>query len=135
MANVVIGLQYIQRQIDHLYRLLSGGPENVSLSITTATPLSNGTLIVFRGSTVSFNCSASSYPSQHLTWGFSGASPPNDTLLTGLGPWLEYRIENVQPGAQGVYSCTAHNTVSNQTVKKSTELLVYCESPKSPSLH
>lgn len=106
---------------------LSGGPENVSTSIGPATALSNGTLIVYRGSAVSFNCSGSSYPSQQLTWAFSGASSSNESLASTSGSWLDFRIEDVQPSAQGVYSCRAENAFSHQTVNKSTQLLVYCK--------
>ncbi|XP_060928381.1 V-set and immunoglobulin domain-containing protein 10 [Limanda limanda] len=115
------------------YRLLvTSGPENVSLSIGPATPLSNGTLIVYRGSSVSFNCSGSSFPSQHLTLTFSGGSSSNVSLATGSGSWLSYTIENIQPSNQGLYSCRAHNNVSDQTVQKSHQLLVYYAPDRHP---
>ncbi|XP_040897794.1 V-set and immunoglobulin domain-containing protein 10 [Toxotes jaculatrix] len=104
---------------------VTSGPENVSMSIGPATALSNGTLIAYRGSTVSFTCSGSSYPSQRLTWAFRGASSSNDSLVSTSGSSLDYRIENIQPSAQGVYTCRANNTVSHQAVNKSTQLLVY----------
>ncbi|XP_029295730.1 V-set and immunoglobulin domain-containing protein 10 [Cottoperca gobio] len=108
------------------------GPENVSASISPATALSNGTLIVCRGSSVSFNCSGSSYPSQQLTWAFRGASFSNESLVSTSGSWLDFRIENIQPSAQGVYSCRANNTVSLQTVNTSTQLLVYYVPDRHP---
>ncbi|XP_022608486.1 V-set and immunoglobulin domain-containing protein 10 isoform X1 [Seriola dumerili] len=111
---------------------VTSGPENVSVSIGPAHALSNGTLIVYQGSTVSFNCSGSSYPSQQLTWAFRGASSSNDSLVSGTGAWLDYGIEDIQPGAQGVYSCRAHNTVSHQAVNKSTQLLVYYAPERHP---
>ncbi|KAK1893049.1 V-set and immunoglobulin domain containing protein 10 [Dissostichus eleginoides] len=111
---------------------VTNGPENVSLSIGPATALSNGTLIVYRGSTVSFNCSGSSYPSQQLTWAFRGAGSSNQSLASAPGPWLDFRIQNVQPSAQGVYSCKANNTVSLQAANKSTELLVYYSPDRHP---
>ena len=104
---------------------LYGGPENMSMSIEPATALSNGTLIVFRGSSVSFNCSGSSFPSQYLTLTFTGSS--NESLASGSGSWLSYTIENIQPSNQGRYSCRAQSNVSYQTAQRSHQLLVYCE--------
>ncbi|XP_071339812.1 V-set and immunoglobulin domain-containing protein 10 isoform X2 [Trachinotus anak] len=111
---------------------VTSGPENVSTSIGPATALSNGTLVVYRGLTISFNCSGSSYPSQQLTWAFRGASSSNDSLVSASGAWLDYRIEDIQPSAQGVYSCRARNTVSHQAVNKSTQLLVYYVPDRHP---
>lgn len=104
----------------------SGGPQNVSVSIHPATALSNGTLIAHRGSNISFNCSGSSYPSQQLTWAFRGASSSNESLFSISGSQLNFKIEDIQPSAQGVYSCRVENPISHQTVNKSTQLLVYC---------
>nr|XP_020453857.1 LOW QUALITY PROTEIN: V-set and immunoglobulin domain-containing protein 10 [Monopterus albus] len=111
---------------------VTNGPENVSVSIGPATALSNGTLITYRGSNVSFNCSGSSYPSQQLTWAFRGDSSSNDSLVSTSGSWLDFRIEDIQPSAQGVYSCIANNTVSHQEVNKSAQLLVYYIPDKHP---
>ncbi|XP_051279854.1 V-set and immunoglobulin domain-containing protein 10 [Dicentrarchus labrax] len=111
---------------------VTSGPENVSTSIGPATALSNGTLIAYRGSTVSFNCSGVSYPSQQLTWAFRGASSSNESLVSTSGSWLDFRIEDIQPSAQGVYSCRAHNTFSHQAVNKSTQLLVYYVPDRHP---
>ncbi|CAB1442421.1 unnamed protein product [Pleuronectes platessa] len=115
------------------YRLLvTSGPENVSLSIGRATPLSNGTLIVYRDSSVSFNCSGSSFPSQHLNLSFTGGSSSNVSLASGSGSWLSHTIENIQPSSQGLYSCRAHNNVSDRTVQKSHQLLVYYAPDRHP---
>lgn len=111
---------------------VTSGPENVSLSIGPATALSNGTLIVYRGSSVTFNCSGSSYPSQELTWAFRGDSSSNNSLVSASGPWLDFRLEDIQPSAQGVYSCRAHNPVSHQAVNKSMQLLVYYVPDRHP---
>ncbi|KAI3371966.1 hypothetical protein L3Q82_006836 [Scortum barcoo] len=113
-------------------RAAAGGPENVSTSIGPATALSNGTLVVYRGVTVSFNCSSLSYPSQQLTWAFSGASSSNESLISKSGSWLDFKIEEVQPSAQGLYSCTANNTISYQTANRSTQLLVYYTPDRHP---
>ncbi|KAL6114827.1 vsig10 [Pungitius sinensis] len=107
-------------------------PENVSTSIVPATALSNGTLVVLRGSSVSFHCSGSSSPSQRLTWSFSGASSSNESLASATASSLDFRIEDVQPGAQGVYSCGAHDAVSGQALNRSTELLVYYVPDRHP---
>ncbi|XP_026177723.1 V-set and immunoglobulin domain-containing protein 10 isoform X2 [Mastacembelus armatus] len=104
---------------------VTSGPENVSMSIGPATTLSNGTLTTYRGSTVSFNCSGSSYPAQQLTWAFRGDLFNNDSLVSANGSLLEFKIEDIQPSAQGLYSCRARNIVSHQAVNKSTQLLVY----------
>ncbi|XP_053276949.1 LOW QUALITY PROTEIN: V-set and immunoglobulin domain-containing protein 10 [Pleuronectes platessa] len=115
------------------YRLLvTSGPENVSLSIGRATPLSNGTLIVYRDSSVSFNCSGSSFPSQHLNLSFTGGSSSNVSLASGSGSWLSHTIENIQPGSQGLYSCRAHNNVSDRMVQKNHQLLVYYAPDRHP---
>lgn len=106
---------------------LSGGPEGLSASIGPATALSNGTLIAYKGSTVTFNCSGTAYPSVQLSWAFSGASFSNDSLVSTSGSFLKFRMEDIQPSAQGVYSCRAQNTLTHQTLNKSTELLVYCK--------
>ncbi|XP_005743115.1 V-set and immunoglobulin domain-containing protein 10 isoform X2 [Pundamilia nyererei] len=111
---------------------VTSGPENVSTSISPATALSNGTLYTDRGSSVTLRCSGSSYPSQHLTWAFSGDSSSNDSLVSGSGSSLEFTIQNIQPSAQGVYSCRAHNPVSNVTVISRKELLVYYVSDRHP---
>lgn len=101
------------------------GPENVSISIRPASALSNGTLFTTRGSSVSFNCSASSYPSQLLSWAFSGHFYSNTSLAASNGSWLDLKIENIQPSAQGVYTCRAHNNISHQTVSRSAQLFVF----------
>ncbi|XP_034548291.1 V-set and immunoglobulin domain-containing protein 10 isoform X2 [Notolabrus celidotus] len=104
---------------------VAGGPDNISSSISPATTLSNGTLTVHRGSAVSFNCSASSYPSQQLSWSFKGATFYNESLVSSSGSWLDFRIDDIQPRDQGVYTCRANNNFTNQAVNKSTQLLVY----------
>ncbi|XP_076007205.1 V-set and immunoglobulin domain-containing protein 10 [Genypterus blacodes] len=108
------------------------GPENVSLFISPVTALPNGTSVVFRGSTVYFMCSSFSYPSQQLSWGFSGDSFSNDSLFSGTSSWLEFRIDAIQPSDQGVYSCRAQNTVSNQTASSSSQLIVYYAPERHP---
>ncbi|XP_038558369.1 V-set and immunoglobulin domain-containing protein 10 [Micropterus salmoides] len=111
---------------------VASGPENVSVSISPATALPNGTLFTYRGSKVSFECSSFSYPSQQLTWAFRGASSSNESLLSTSGSRLNYSIDNIQPSAQGFYSCRANNTISHQAVNKSTELLVYYAPDRHP---
>ncbi|XP_052335187.1 V-set and immunoglobulin domain-containing protein 10-like [Oncorhynchus keta] len=108
------------------------GPDNSIIDIQPATPLSNGTLFVVRGSTVSFNCSSLSYPSQSLSWGFQGVESSNDSLAVGRGSWLDFRIEDVQPTAQGNYSCRAQNSISQKAAGSSTELLVYYSPERHP---
>ncbi|XP_036953773.1 V-set and immunoglobulin domain-containing protein 10 [Acanthopagrus latus] len=111
---------------------VTSGPEGLSASIGPATALSNGTLIAYKGSTVTFNCSGTAYPSVQLSWAFSGASFSNDSLVSTSGSFLKFRMEDIQPSAQGVYSCRAQNTLTHQTLNKSTELLVYYVPDRHP---
>ncbi|KAK2838001.1 hypothetical protein Q5P01_015213 [Channa striata] len=104
---------------------VTSGPENVSMTIGPVSRLPNGTFFARRGSTVFFNCSASSYPSQQLTWALKGASTANESLVSSSGSWLESKIQDIQPSAQGVYICTANNTVSHEAASASSQLLVY----------
>ncbi|XP_077377190.1 V-set and immunoglobulin domain-containing protein 10 [Festucalex cinctus] len=107
---------------------VAGGPENVSLSIVPSTVLSNGTLVTHRGSSVSFHCVASSYPSQRLAWTFAGMP-----LASAAGaPWLDFSVKDVQPEAQGVYSCVANNTLTHAVANASAQLLVYYASERHP---
>lgn len=111
---------------------VASGPENLSVSIEPATVLPNGTLTITRGSTVSFTCSADSYPYQQLTWSFNGLVYSNSSLANNTGSTLEYRIEGIQPNAQGNYTCRAHNNISHEEVNKSTEVLVYYAADRHP---
>ncbi|CAJ1069481.1 V-set and immunoglobulin domain-containing protein 10 isoform X2 [Xyrichtys novacula] len=104
---------------------VGSGPENISTSISPATTLPNRTLTVHQGSSVSFSCSASSYPSQQLTWSFRGATSSNESLVSSSGSFLDFRIDDIQPSNQGVYTCTAYNNFTKQVVNQSSELLVY----------
>ncbi|KAM7018130.1 V-set and immunoglobulin domain-containing protein 10 [Tautogolabrus adspersus] len=111
---------------------VASGPENVSTSISPASTLSNWTLTVHRGTTVSFNCSAYSYPTQELTWSFRGATSNNKSLASSSRSWLDFRIDNIQPSNQGLYTCMANNTFTHQAVNKDTELLVYYVPDRHP---
>lgn len=108
-------------------RFPSGDPEKLTTSISPASALSNGTLFVSRGSRVSFNCSTSSGSSRQLAWSFRGAGAANGSLVSISGPWLGFRIAAVQPDDQGLYVCRSLDSIGQQEVKASSELLVYCE--------
>lgn len=110
---------------------VASGPGNASIIINPTTVLPNGTLTIKRGSSVDFFCSGVSYPSPQLTWSFTGQYN-NSSLVTKTGPWLEYRMENIQPNAQGNYTCNVHNNISHKEVNKSAELLVYYASDRHP---
>ncbi|XP_056274514.1 V-set and immunoglobulin domain-containing protein 10 [Pseudoliparis swirei] len=111
---------------------VTSGPDNVSASISPATALANGSLVVVRGSSVSLRCSGSSYPAQQLTWSFRGAAAVDRSLASSSGPRLDFSIQHVQPAAQGLYSCTARNPASGQEVNTSTQLLVYYVPDRHP---
>lgn len=129
LCNSIIGnISYVARVVLQV----ASGPENVSTSIGPATALSNGTLIAFRGTTVSLNCSGWSYPSQELRWSFAGASSDNASLVSTSESWLGLTIKDIQPSAQGVYTCRADNTISHRAVNKSTQLLVYYVPDRHP---
>lgn len=112
---------------------VASGPDNVSISIDPGAVLPNGTHTSISGSSVFFICSGVSYPSGELTLSFSGLMYSNKSLANNTGKSImEHRIDNIQPSAQGIYSCIAHNQVSNQNVTKSAELLVYYASDRHP---
>lgn len=106
--------------------------DNVSISIDPAYVLPNGTHTVIKGSPVYIICSGDSYPSPELILSFTGLMY-NKSLVNSTGKsQLEYVIEKVQPGEQGIYSCFSHNQVSHQRVNSSAALLVYYASDRHP---
>uniref|UniRef100_A0A3B3V8A7 V-set and immunoglobulin domain containing 10 n=1 Tax=Poecilia latipinna TaxID=48699 RepID=A0A3B3V8A7_9TELE len=109
----------------HVLLQVTSGPYNVTTVIYPTIVLPNRTLVTEEGKSVSFKCSTRPSPSQQLNLTFSGASNNNTSLAFSPLPILEYAIENIQPSNQGVYTCSALNTVSNHMVNNSTELLVY----------
>ncbi|XP_037536138.1 V-set and immunoglobulin domain-containing protein 10 [Nematolebias whitei] len=104
---------------------IASGPNNASMLIFPCITLPNGTLFTSQDTFVHFHCAASSYPSQQLSLKFSGAPSSNNTLNSTSQSSLDFRIKSIQRSSQGVYTCSAINTVSNRTVNRSTELLVY----------
>lgn len=107
--------------------------DNVSISIDTDDVLPNGTHTAIKGSTVYIICTGDSYPSPELTLSFSGLMYSNKSLanITGKSQ-MEYVIDKVQFGAQGIYTCSAHNLVTHQRVNSSAALLVYYASDRHP---
>ncbi|KAL6465241.1 hypothetical protein MHYP_G00253740 [Metynnis hypsauchen] len=106
---------------------VADGPTNMAIKIEPATALLNRTLFVQKGTNISFNCSSQSYPSQNLTWYFEDVSRAFDTV-----PLLHFEISNVNAADQGNYTCKAHNLLSNRTVTRSQELLVYYAPERHP---
>ena len=103
-------------------RYFLGGPLNVTAVVRPVSlRLPNGTQVVYRGSNVSMNCSSQSFPAQNLSWSFHGASQ-----VQGWGAWLDLKLDDIQPSAQGEYTCTARNALSQKAVSWSALLLVYC---------
>ncbi|XP_051924939.1 V-set and immunoglobulin domain-containing protein 10 [Hippocampus zosterae] len=115
---------------------VASGPENVSLAIVPSTVLPNGTLVAHRGSSVSFHCAAVSYPSQSLAWSFAGtlvdAAGGTPLASAPSAPWLDFRVKDVQPEAQGFYMCLANNTLTHVVAGTSAQLLVYYASDRHP---
>lgn len=99
----------------------------MTASISPTVALPNGTLYTKRGSSVVFNCSSSSAQPRQLTWAFKGASSANESLNSTSGSELYFRIDAIEPDAQGVYTCRDRNATTQQAVSASAELLVYCE--------
>lgn len=99
------------------------------MSVYPASALPNGTLYVFWGSDVTFNCSAHSGSPGRLQWAFQGDAASNGSLASAPGPSLDFGIASVQPGDQGLYTCRAldEDGGAQQEVNASVQLLVYCE--------
>lgn len=107
--------------------------ENVSIVIDPGNVLPNGTRTFIKGSSVFIICTGVSYPSPELTLSFTGPMYSNKSLANNSGQSkMEYSIDNIQPSAQGIYTCIAHNPVSHQRVNQSAELLVYYVSDRHP---
>ncbi|KAG9261994.1 V-set and immunoglobulin domain-containing protein 10 [Astyanax mexicanus] len=107
---------------------VADGPAILTADIKPATRLSNGTLYVQKGSDISFECSSESYPSQNLTWVLDNAIKASIT-----GSSLNFKISNLQPADQGIYTCRAQNLLSNRTATWTQELLVYYVPDRHPN--
>lgn len=107
---------------------VADGPANVTADIKPATRLPNGTLYVQKGSDISFDCSSESYPSPNLTWVLEDAIRASIT-----GSSLNFKISNLQPADQGIYTCRAQNLRSNRTAAWTQELLVYYAPDRHPN--
>lgn len=103
------------------------GPKDMVVNVTPVTSLTNGTLFVAKGTTVIFNCSSKSYPSQNMTWTFEDVTlKENKSRAFGSKSFLHFEILNIQPEDQRNYTCLTQNSVSNKTKTQSVELLIYC---------
>ncbi|NP_001093564.2 V-set and immunoglobulin domain-containing protein 10 precursor [Danio rerio] len=111
---------------------IAAGPTGVSLDISPATFLNNGTLFVHKGSNVNFSCSSESNPSQNLTWTVDNLASDNPEREFGSKSPLAFSITNIQPLDQGTYTCTSQNTLSRRTANKTQELLVYYAPERHP---
>lgn len=126
--------QTMQRQ-KAIQLLFASGPNNLWTGIKPATALPDGKMFVQKGSTVSFNCSSESYPSQTLSWIFQGLASNSSFLSFGNSSSLEFSLLNIQPIDEGTYSCVSQNALSNQTASKSTTLLVYYSPDRHPECY
>ncbi|XP_041084442.1 V-set and immunoglobulin domain-containing protein 10-like [Polyodon spathula] len=116
----------IKEQKQHGIKLvIVSGPDAVSVNITPAVVLRNGTYYTVQGSEVTYTCSSQSYPAQELSWVFEGLASKPVKVASGKGTSLGFKKINVIPIDQGNYSCSARNPVSGKTVTSSIAMLVY----------
>ncbi|XP_063051471.1 V-set and immunoglobulin domain-containing protein 10 [Engraulis encrasicolus] len=106
------------------------GPTNVTLDISPAGKLSNGSLYVRNGTDVHFKCStpSASTPSRTLTWTLEGSG----TLISGTDSLIQFEEWSITPARQGKHVCMAENTLSGKRVMSSQELLVYFPPQRHP---
>ncbi|XP_010862446.2 V-set and immunoglobulin domain-containing protein 10 [Esox lucius] len=128
---ICVSLPNEKKNLTNVKLQIVSGPDNGITVIGPAKALPNGTLFIQRGSRLALNCSSLFYPSQRLSWWFQGVASSNESLAAGNGSWLNISIE-VQPKDQGIYSCRAQNSVSEEAVVGSKELLVYYPPERSP---
>ncbi|XP_043385096.1 V-set and immunoglobulin domain-containing protein 10 isoform X4 [Chelonia mydas] len=102
-----------------------GGPSNVSVSISPAAALPNGTVYVDKRDTVMFSCTSSSHPEPTMTWTFQLPSSAPETFTEVNGSSTVYTLQNLSSRFQGNYSCTARNPLSGRSRTSTKELLVY----------
>ncbi|XP_041082861.1 carcinoembryonic antigen-related cell adhesion molecule 5-like [Polyodon spathula] len=89
------------------YRLVVNyGPQHVSIT---------GPTLAFKGSTVTFTCSAHSQPSCEYTWYFKGKE-------TAKGS--QYKISAVSTNNNGRYTCVAWNSVTGRNSSAIKDLVV-----------
>ncbi|XP_033901252.3 V-set and immunoglobulin domain-containing protein 10-like [Acipenser ruthenus] len=123
----------IQEQNQHPIKLvLVSGPDAVSINITPAVVLLNGTYYTIQGSEVTYTCSSQSYPAQELSWVFEGLASKPLNVTSGNGTSLSFKKINIIPIDQGNYSCSARNPVSGKTVTSSIAMLVYYRPSRAP---
>ncbi|KAJ7993667.1 hypothetical protein DPEC_G00257040 [Dallia pectoralis] len=112
-------------------QIVKGSGSGITV-INQTKSLLNGTVFIQRGSTLVLNCSSRLDLSQSLSWQFQGAAYSNESLTVGNGSWLELVIEDIQPRHQGIYSCRAQGSDSQNAVVWSKELLVYYPPERHP---
>ncbi|XP_060739447.1 V-set and immunoglobulin domain-containing protein 10 isoform X1 [Tachysurus vachellii] len=112
--------------------LVTEGPKNMVVEVTPATSLANGTWFAVKASTITINCSSTSFPSQNLTWMFEDlARNENQSRAFGNKSCLHIEFTNIQPEDQRNYTCLAQNVLSMKTETRRLELLVYY----APEIH
>ncbi|CAM2103292.1 unnamed protein product [Caretta caretta] len=105
--------------------LVASGPSNVSVSISPAAALPNGTVYVDKRDTVMFSCTGSSHPEPTMAWTFQLPSAAPETFTEVNGSSTVYTLQNLSSRFQGNYSCTARNPLSGRSQTSTKELLVY----------
>ncbi|KAG5280505.1 hypothetical protein AALO_G00060820 [Alosa alosa] len=109
-------------------------PDDVTLDISPAQKLPNGTLYVPNGTTVHFKCTTPSvsYPSQTLSWILEWANSSRSTLVSGNGTLVQFEDLNISPTYQGEHMCLVENTLSKKQMGKTLQLLVYYPPERNP---
>ncbi|TFK04716.1 SWI/SNF-related matrix-associated actin-dependent regulator of chromatin subfamily A-like protein 1 [Platysternon megacephalum] len=112
--------------------LVASGPSSVTVSISPAATLPNGTVYVDRRDAVMFSCASNSHPEPTMGWTFQPPSSAPETFTEVNGSSTVYTLQNLSLRFQGNYSCTARNPLSGRSQTSTKELLVYYPPPSVP---
>ncbi|XP_061459072.1 V-set and immunoglobulin domain-containing protein 10 isoform X2 [Rhineura floridana] len=125
----------VLNKTDHMHRIqlfVASGPDRVTVNISPAVALPNGTLYAWRQGTLNFTCTSESRPIPTTKWDFSQRSPEQEPF-TDVNSSLSYFVlYNLSPSYQGNYSCSATNPLSGRRETVTRELLIYYPPPSLP---
>ncbi|XP_062398485.1 V-set and immunoglobulin domain-containing protein 10 [Sardina pilchardus] len=113
---------------------IASRPDDVTLEISPAQKLPNGTLYVPNGTTVHFKCTTPSvsHPSQTLSWILERANSSRSTLVSGNGTLIQFEELSILPSYQGEHICLVENNLSHEKIGKTLQLLVYYPPERHP---